>query len=101
MINRFACNELDFTPADIIRNLYGHACGDNDFSDRCGSENGIVTVGRTPYRNGENTGACKYGAKKQGYLLDTFWSSTTSIGRFRQFASFVSYTFVSSLFQIV
>ncbi|KAL3913767.1 MAG: hypothetical protein SGILL_006363, partial [Bacillariaceae sp.] len=58
---RISCNELQYTPRDIIRILNGHACGDvNKYPERCHTG------------DGRNTGACLFGSKQRSYLFDKF-----------------------------
>ena len=62
---RSACNDLTYTPEEIVMNLYGHACGDGDFEDRCSDVyNGNHIHDLT------SAGLCKYGSRKLGFLLD-------------------------------
>ncbi len=82
-VQSYACNFLDFTPADIIRNLYGHACGDADFGSLCvQGENNKFDWG--------STGECQYGFKKQGYLFQAMWEEAEDVTQFRLFANVVS-----------
>ena len=86
--NRFACNELDFRPEDIIDILYGHACGDpSNYPDRC-----EVT---TP---GVGTGGCQLGSKQRGYLLDKFRSGESTLSSVRDFSFWMFNTLNQALF---
>ena len=54
---RAACNVPHRRPQDIFRDLYGYACGDNGDNYECGSK---------------GWGECRYGTKKEQFLLDTY-----------------------------
>ena len=58
--SRSVCNVPHFKPEDIIRKLYGYACGDN-FAERSCLETG-----------GADTGVCRYGPKNRVYAADLF-----------------------------
>jgi len=88
---RFSCNELESKPEDVVRNLYGYACGDKDF----GSKNRCDTALANP---GEGTGRCKYGPKKENYILDTFLKTSSDVVDFRKFASAMKGALLQALF---
>ena len=88
---RFACNELDSKPEDIIRDIYGYACGDEDFSNRCSSlVDGIA--------EGVGTGQCGlgigYASKKTNYILDRKFKSAKTVSEYRKFSAFVSFSLI-------
>lgn len=75
---REACNAAHRTPADIFRDLYGYACGNETTNRNC--EN----------TEGDATGVCKFGVKKRNYVLDLFSSDAAGdITRFRDFSEWL------------
>ena len=62
---RSACNDLTYTPEEIVMNLYGYTCGDGDFAERCSDAYNGKYI-----HNLASAGFCKYGSRKHGYLLD-------------------------------
>ena len=82
-IHRFACNDLDFTPEDIVLNLYGHSCGEYDQVCK-----GVYEV--NTFSSYHNPGPCKHGARKAGYLLDDIFNDKKIIKSFDMFEKFVS-----------
>ena len=81
---RSACNDLTYTPEEIVMNLYGHACGDGDFVDRCTALYEGSNIEEPPF-----AGVCKYGSRKLGNLLDLQIGQRIE-KRFDEFEHFVS-----------
>ena len=60
IFDRKTCNTPLKSPQDIFREFYGFACGDAGASRACSANSGI------------DTGTCRFGIKKQQYVLDVY-----------------------------
>ena len=85
---RFACNELASKPEDIIRDLYGYACGDADFSTRCP----VISASSA----GNNIGQCglgiDYAQKNNNFMIDKYFAQSNDLTAFRTFSAFVRFS---------
>jgi hypothetical protein len=89
---RSACNDLTYTPEEIVMNLYGHACGDGDFVDRCKALYEDTIIEELPV-----AGVCKYGSRKLGNLLDLQIGQRIE-KRFDEFEHFILSTMMEAMF---
>lgn len=66
VLDRNACNNGLYRAEDVVRILYGYACGDG-YTKSDGSKKRECSA-----QAGMDVGTCKYGAKARNYLLDVY-----------------------------